>query len=371
MKPIKILEVIRQGEIGGGESHVIDLIEGFDKQKIEPVVLAFTDGHMIKTLRKQGIKCYVIHTRKAFDFRIYREIEYIIREENIELIHAHGSRAASNMLWSSLKTKLPMLYTVHGWSFHQDQNPFVYQLRALSEKLICHFCKEVICVSDNNLQTGKKTFGLNKGIVIENGVNLKRFNTESTPISIREKLGIREDEFIVGFVGRITLQKSPLDFVNSIAIAHQSSPKVKGLIVGEGDMKEDMMKYITQKGLQHCIYVTDFRTDIPQVLQAMDVFCLPSLWEGLSIALLEAMSMRKALVVTPTDGTREVIKHRHNGLIVGFNQPDLLAKAYLEYKDNTELKTTCSTNAFNLIKEKYNSQRVSDEVSTIYQTLLK
>lgn len=371
MKPIKILEVIRQGEIGGGESHVIDLIKGFKKKEIEPIVLAFTDGHMIKTLREDGFKCYVIHTRKAFDFRIYREIEQIIEEENIKLIHAHGSRAASNMLWSSLKTKLPMLYTVHGWSFHHDQNPFVYHLRAFSEKIICHFSKKVICVSDNNQQTGKEVFGLNKSIIIENGVNLNRFNADSTISSIRKELAIPKDEFIIGFVGRITLQKSPLDFIDSIAIAHKNNPQIKGLIVGEGDMKNEMISYIKNKGLDDCLYITDFRTDIPQVLQAIDVFCLPSLWEGLSIALLEAMAMRKPVVVTPTDGTREVIRHRYNGLIVGFNQPDLLAKAYMEYKDNTELRTTCSANAFSLIKEKYNCQRVSDEVSNIYQTMLK
>lgn len=370
MRPIKILEVIRQGEIGGGESHVIDLIAGFDRNEITPVVLAFTDGHMIMTLREHGIKCHVVHTHKAFDFHIRKQIERIIEKEQIELIHAHGSRAASNMLWSSLKTKIPMLYTVHGWSFHQEQNPVIYRLRALSEKLICHYSKEVICVSDNNLESGKEAFGLEKGTVIENGVNLKRFDASLPPSYVRKELGIPADEFIVGFAGRITLQKSPVDFVDSIAKAHQADPKIKGLLVGEGDMKQEVVKHIDKKGLQDCIYFTDFRTDIPQVLQAMDVFCLPSLWEGLSIALLEAMAMKKAVVVTPTDGTRELIRHRHNGLIVGFNQPEKLAEAYLEYKNNDELKSFCEMNALHLIEEKYDSQRVSDSVSTIYKNLL-
>lgn len=370
MKPIKILEVIRQGEIGGGESHVIDLIAGFDRKKVEPVAMAFTDGHMIETLRNMGVKCHVIHTQKAFDFKIQKQIEKIIKEEEMDLIHAHGSRAASNMLWTSIKCRIPMVYTVHGWSFHQDQHPIVYKLRAISEKIICHYSKEVICVSDNNFQSGKETFGLKKGLVIDNGVNLKRFDATLVKSNVRQELGIDKEDFIVGFIGRVTLQKSPLDFVKSIACAHQKDHRIKGLMVGEGDMKKEVLTYVHEHKLENCIYLTDFRMDVPQVLMAMDVFCLPSLWEGLSIALLEAMAMGKALVVTPTDGTRGLIDHRKNGLIVDFKQPEKLTEAYMTYRENEELKRTCGNNAMRLVKEKYNSQRVSDEVTAIYQTLL-
>lgn len=369
MKPIKILEVIRQGEIGGGESHVIDLIAGFNRKEIEPVAMAFTDGHMMETLRNMGVKCHVVHTKRAFDMKVRKEIEKIIKDEQIDMIHAHGSRAASNMLWLSRKMKLPMIYTVHGWSFHQDQNPVVYRLRALSEKLICHYSKEVICVSDNNLQTGKEVFGLKKGTVIENGVNLKRFDYQHTENSIRKEFGIGEDEFVIGFIGRVTLQKSPIDFVKSIAHANRKDQNIKGLLVGEGDMKKEVADYIEKHHLEHCIYLSDFRTDVPRVLKAMDVFCLPSLWEGLSIALLEAMAMKKPIVVTPTDGTRELIEERKNGLIVDFNQPEKLADAYLLYKNNEELKQTCSENALKLIQDNYDSQRVSDAVSDIYKKL--
>lgn len=370
MKTIKVLEVIRQGEIGGGESHVLDLIAGLNKEEIEPVALAFTDGHMISTLRKQGIKCYVVQTQKAFDPKVQHQIREIIDIENIKLIHAHGSRAASNMLWNAIRTKIPMVYTVHGWSFHQDQNSFIFRLRAWSEKLICHFCQKIICVSESNLLSGKETFGLSKGDVIENGVNLKRFDADNQDQSIREKLGIKKDDFIVGFIGRITLQKSPFDFVDSIEAAHKKDKNIKGLLVGEGDLKKEVITYIQKKKLDDIIYTCDFRTDVPRILQAMDIFCLPSLWEGLSIALLEAMAMRKAIVVTPTDGTRELIENGKNGLIIEFNQPEKLAEAYLIYKNNKELKQTCENNARELVKEKFDSQRVSDAVSQIYKELL-
>lgn len=372
MKPIKVLEVIRQGEIGGGESHVLDLISGFDRNEVEPVAMAFTGGHMIETLEKQGVKCHVVCTQKAFDLGIQEKITRIIREEGIELIHAHGSRAASNLIWAARKTHLPMVYTVHGWSFHQDQNRLIYKLRAWSEKLICSNSKQVICVSESNRQSGVENFGLNRKCrVIENGINLNRFNAARQLEDLREVFHIARHEFIIGFIGRITLQKAPLDLVKAIAIAHAANPDIKGLLVGEGDMEEEVRDYIRKEGLEDCFYLSGFRTDVPEVLKAMDVFCLPSLWEGLSIALLEAMAMEKAIVVTPTDGTREIMEDHTNGLIVPYNQPRKLAEAFLEYERDRALKDMCGRNARRLIKERFDSQRVSQEVTNIYKNILK
>ena len=369
METIKVLEVIRQGQIGGGESHILDLIAGFDRKYIEPIVMAFTSGHMIDTLTAQGITCYVIETQKAFDIKVQKEIKEIIRKENIQLIHAHGSRAASNMLWTSLRLNLPMIYTVHGWSFHQDQPKPVQWARAMSEKLICKLSKQTICVSESNRQSGIKAFGLKNCTVIENGINLKRFDSNGTYSNIREELSIAQNDFIVGFIARITLQKNPLTFIKSIAIAHKENPQIKGLIIGEGDMEKDIKKYIKDNRLEKCIYTSPFRTDIPDILNAIDVYCLPSLWEGLSIALLEAMAMKKPIVVTPTDGTKEFIIHKKNGWIVDFNNPEELADSYIQYLKNPQWMHSHGEAARSIVKEKFNSQRVSDEVCDIYKNI--
>ena len=85
-------------------------------------------------------------------------------------------------------------------------------------------------------------------------------------------------------------------------------------------MEEETKAALSLYGLEKHIRTSPFRSDVPDVLHAIDVFCLPSLLEGLSIALLEAMAMKKALVVTPTDGTKEVITHQQSGLIVDFGK---------------------------------------------------
>lgn len=367
---INVLEVIRQGQVGGGESHLLDLIAGFD-ERVNPIVLAFTGGQMIDELTRRGVRCYVINTAHPFDIRITKQIKKLILDENIQLIHAHGSRAASNVAFIARKLHIPMVYTVHGWSFHQDQSFLIKSLRAWSEKIICKLSRKVICVSESNWITGQETFGLKNALVIENGINLKRFNPDGNRKDLRKEFGFTEDDFVIGFVSRITLQKAPLDFVKSIAIAHQKDARIKALLVGEGDMEEETKEAIRQNGIEEYIRTSPFRNDVPDVLHAINVFCLPSLWEGLSIALLEAMAMKKALVVTPTDGTREVITHQESGLIADFGQPEELAECYLTYLHYPEWIESYGNAAMAVIQERFDSRRVSQQVTEVYYDILQ
>lgn len=371
MGKIRVLEVIRQGEIGGGESHVMDLVTGFNKDVVIPIVLAFTHGNMIEVLSEQGIQCHVIETQSAFDYKVQHQIIELIRQENIDVVHAHGSRAASNVLWPAKRLGKPLVYTVHGWSFHQDQPFLVQKLRALSEKFICKCSKEVICVSESNRISGEKAFGLHKCRVIENGVNLCRFNYQNVYENIRLEFGFSDNDIIVALIARITLQKDPLNFVEAIAKAHEKNPRIKGVIIGEGDMKSEIDDYILRHQMDEYIHTFPFRTDIPRVLNAIDIYCLPSLWEGLSIALLEAMAMKKPVIVTPTDGCKELIVNGENGLVVNFRSPEDIAMACLQYASTSTLMKQCTEKAFQMVNQRFNAQRVSDEVCMIYKTILK
>lgn len=367
MKKIKVLEVIRQGQIGGGESHLLDLVTFLDKERFEPVCLSFTSGEMINRLGSLGIRCYVIDTLKPFDLKIQRQIVDLISREQIEIIHAHGSRAASNMIWPAKKLHIPLVYTVHGWSFHDDQGKLERTLRQWSEKLICSLARRVICVSQSNADTGRKCFGLKDAVVIENGINLVKFNPDGQFADLRTSFGFSPDDFVAGFIARCTKQKAPLDFLEAVRLAHVANSNIKGLFVGEGDMDAEVDAFIAAHQMSDYVYRSLFRTDVPDLLHCIDVYCLPSLWEGLSIALLEAMAMGKAIVATPTDGTKEVISHEDDGLLIPFSQPQALADALTRLRKDFVLCKQCGEHARQLVAQRFDAQRVSNVVSNIYQ----
>lgn len=369
MRKIRVLEVIRQGKIGGGESHLLDLFYYFDKEKIEPICLSFSNGEMILKLKKMGITCHVIDTDKPFDLKVQQRIIRILKDEDIQIVHAHGSRAASNVVYPIRQLRLPLVYTVHGWSFHNDQSFLVKTLRVWSEKLICHLADKVICVSQSNADTGQKAFGLKSAVVIENGVNLDRFNPESQFEDLRRVFGFAKSDFVAGFIARCTKQKDPLVFLEALKLAHHTNNQIKGLFIGEGDMDAEVDAFIESNQMHGYIYRSPFRTDVPDILNCIDVYCLPSLWEGLSIALLEAMAMKKAVVATPTDGTKEMIEHEKNGLIVPFDDPMAVAESICRFLTERQLKTTCSNAARQFVKERFDAKRVATSVQDIYNQL--
>src|SRR5688572_17567376 len=178
--PIKVLLAIRQGQVGGGESHVLELVQGFRKTHVTPVVLSFTPGEMIERLQELGAETHVIETTTPFDIRVWPKVKKLLKSIEPDIVHAHGTRAASNTFWPAKQLDLPLLYTVHGWSFHQGQGKMVYNARLYMEQFLTSQANLNICVSENNQREGKELFGLKKSMVIHNGVNLAKFNPDST-----------------------------------------------------------------------------------------------------------------------------------------------------------------------------------------------
>jgi glycosyltransferase involved in cell wall biosynthesis len=368
--PIKILITIRQGKIGGGESHVLELVKHLDRTQYEPIVLSFTDGPMIKTLNEWGVKTHVIYTEQPFNVFVWKKVYRFLVEQNVKLIHAHGTRANSNVFWAAKKLRLPIIYTVHGWSFHQDQSYFVKKLREAGERLLTRCANITICVSTNNYQDGISRVGLKRSIIINNGIDLEKFNPRKKYNNLREELNIAADETLVGYIARITVQKDPHTFIMAIAEVLKSTSKVKFLVVGNGDLKESMVALAKKMNVESHVHFQDFRQDTPNVLSGIDIYCLPSLWEGLPIGLLEAMAMEKAVVATSVDGTKEVVKDGVSGVLIPKQSPTELSKAIIHLHENKQLIKQYGVNARKSVEEKFEVMRMVKAVEKVYGNLL-
>jgi glycosyltransferase involved in cell wall biosynthesis len=135
-------------------------------------------------------------------------------------------------------------------------------------------------------------------------------------------------------------------------------------------MDEDLDAYIQQHQMEDYLFRSPFRTDVPDLLHCIDIYCLPSLWEGLSIALLEAMAMRKAIIATPTDGTKEVIRHEENGLLIPFDDNSALADSISRFYHDSLLMKRCCESALQFVSERFSAKCVADSVMSIYDNLL-
>ena len=366
---LRVLQAIRQGTIGGGETHVMSLVQTLNKELYTPIVLSFTHGPMVEQIEKMGIKAYVIPTEKPFNVLKWAQVKKLMEDEKIDLLHAHGTRAASNTFWAAKQLGLPIIYTVHGWSFHIDQNPLVMKSRQLGEKWLLKYSDSTICVSESNLKDGLSFSKMDGTVVIKNGIDLQTYNPLRVLNDIKAELGIPKEMVLVGYIARITAQKDPLTLVRAIALIPSSLP-LMFLLVGDGDLKPAVVQLAKDLKVSSRILFLDARQDIPEILQAIDIYCLPSLWEGLSIGLLEAMSMGKAVVATAIDGTKEVVKNNINGLLIPPNAPDRLAEVLIELAIDSELRLALGSAARQTIQNEYSLEVMTRGIEHVYQKTL-
>ena len=369
---IKVLECIRQGQIGGGESHLLSLVQNLDRSRFNPIVLSFTDGPMIEKMKELRVSTQVIHTTKPFDFFKWKAIKKFIKDNQVDIVHAHGTRANSNVLWPASSLHIPVIYTVHGWSFHQDQNLLVKKMRILGEKYLTSKSDINISVSVSNQQSGKNYLRKFNSVVINNGIDQKKFDPTRQYKKIREALNIPESDILVLFIARFTAHKQPLSLIRAFQIAVQSYPQMHLLMVGDGDQKKEAEALIANNEIKNKITLQGFRQDVPDLLAAADIFVLPSLWEGLPIGLLEAMAMGKAVIASKVDGTMEIVKDGENGILI--ETDDLvpaLANALVKLSHDGPLRMQFGKKAVETIGNRFTADAMTRKIEEIYKRLVQ
>lgn len=368
---IRILECIRQGQIGGGESHLLSLVENLDKNIYDPIVLSFTDGPMIDRLKTLNIRVHIIPSNKPFDFKVWNKVKQLMTDEKIDLVHAHGTRAHSNVFRAARSLQKPLAYTIHGWSFHVDQPFLIKKIRIAGEKFLVSRSDLNISVSVSNQKTGKDTITGFESVVINNGIDQQKFNADGQYADIRKELNIPDQATLLLFLARFTGHKQPLVLLKAFEKALQQNPDLYLLMVGDGDEKQQALDIVKKAGIGNRVIFQNFRQDVPDVLAAADIFVLPSLWEGLPIGLLEAMSMGKAIIASDVDGTTDIIEHMQNGYLIGLNDMNKeLPSAILSMADDAALQKQLGTKARETVKHNFNAADMTRKIEAQYQKLL-
>lgn len=370
-KKIKVLQAIRQGKVGGGESHILSLVKHIDKTIFEPVVLSFTDGQMITELNHTGIDNFVIPSEKAFDFSTWNKVKKLMQQEQVDLVHIHGTRATSNIYWAARKLGLPVVYTIHGWSFHDDQSLPVKKARILFEQWITKKTDCNISVSASNQKTGRDNISNFSSTVVYNGIDVEHFSpVNAERKSLRKELNIPADAFVFSFIGRTTIQKNPLGLIKAFKRIKEVNPKALLLMVGDGELKEAAVQLVKELGLENHVVFEGFRSDVADILFSSDVYCLPSLWEGFPIGLLEAMAMAKPVIATKVDGSSEIIHHKKNGLLIEPQRDEVLTGAMLELMNNEALRNELGKAARQTVTNNFDVCKMTRQIENIYTNIL-
>jgi len=323
MQRINLLYVITKLELGGAQKQLLTLIRHLDKKRFHLFLFTAKDGLLLpEALSINGLTikksiCLERPINPLKDLLALIEIHRFIKKNNIEIVHTHSSKAGilGRLAARLAKVKI-IIHAVHGWSFN-DYQPRVERLFFIwLERLSARFSDKLIVASNYDRQKGLDNHigRENKYTLIHYGIDYTEFNIREQ--NIRKELRIDANDLVVGMVSCFKPQKSPQDFIKLAFLVSKALPNVKFLLVGDGILHGKIEKLIHKFNLQKQVILTGWRRDIPRILSAIDIFVLTSLWEGLPIAVLEAMASNKPVISTDTGGVREVITEGKSGFLV-------------------------------------------------------
>jgi glycosyltransferase involved in cell wall biosynthesis len=340
--PIRVLHPITRLVVGGAQENTMLTAQLLDPTRWQVDVVSGpqtgSEGSLIETVRERGIPLIiepslVREVNPLQDLRALFRLARLMRQKRYAIVHTHSSKAGIVGRWAAKLAGVPVIvHTVHGWGHHDRQHPLVRAYYIWLEKLTLPITDKLIVVSPLNTEKG-----LADGIgqpedytVIRSGIELDRFgHPQVDRATTRASWGIPLDAPVVGTVTRLSAQKAPLDFVRSAAQILAAIPNVYFLVVGDGPMRAEVEQLAKELGLAERLILTGLRRDVPELLAAMDIFALSSLWEGLPRVLPQAMASGLPVVATATDGSVEAVADGVNGFLVPPGQPDMMADALI------------------------------------------
>lgn len=327
MKP-RVLISLATSCLGGPGKGLLQFLRSGGLDGCWPVVVDFVtatgpDSEYARTMRAAGVEVAGLNQRWRFDPGLLAQAETLVRRENFQLLQSHGYKSHVLCAWLALRTGLPWIAFVHGWT---AENLRMRGYRLL-EMGVVGLATRVVAVSEG---LGRRLPGFvrRKMAIIPNAVDPREAET-GTGGDARVRFGIADDALVAGVVGRLSPEKGQLHFVRALDHVRRRIPRVTGLLVGDGQDLSRLRIEAARLGLADNIIFAGHVREMADVYRAMDLVVLPSESEGMPNVALEAMVFGKPVVATRVGGVPEVVVDGETGLVVPSGDPRALGEAMI------------------------------------------
>ncbi|MHC0066575.1 glycosyltransferase family 4 protein [Nostoc sp. UIC 10890] len=359
------------------------------------VEIACSPGLEVEQLQQQG---YIVHPIKIdrrisplLNLRSIYQLTRLIQKNQYDLVHVHTPIAAVlGRIAAKLAGVKRIVYTAHGFPFHDQSSLSQYRFYFIVEKLAAFITDLILTQNHEDIATAKK-LGLcppEKVCYLGNGVDIDRFKCVGVARrrhrlnlahqnQLRKSLDIPDSRnLIIGTIGRITRKKGSEYLIEATAKLLPHFPNLQVLVIGSQldtdpePFQAELIKKIHSLGIEQHITLTGKRQDIPELLGLLDIFVLPTFThEGLPRSILEAMSMSLPVVTTDIRGCREAVIHGKTGLIVPPQNSQKLAEALGILLSNYELRQAYGQASRERVEVKYDEELVFARLSKYYEEL--
>jgi len=369
-RKIHVLHVVDSLRVGGLENGVVNLINALDEDMFQNSICCLrTTGGLEKRLRDPGVKVFELH-QKLKD-NLFLRMRKILVDEKVDILHSNGYGTFLDSVVGAHLAGTPFLvHCIHG-IYWRDMGKMKFRRRLL-QRLLSLRTHKLYAVADYLREYYIRIVGVSARRIstIYNGVDLETYAPRDQEARRKEKakLGFSPGEVLIGSVGTLYWVKNPETFLEAAALVLNKRNDVSFLWVGDGPLKEKLQARAKELGLEKKALYLGSRDDVPNVLAALDVFVLPSISEGLSYSILEAMASSLPVVATDVGGNSELIRDGESGYLIPPRSPKILADVLLKLVSQEELRVSLGRRARHRVEEKYSFRKMVQSYQQMYLT---
>lgn len=362
-----VAHVVHSLGIGGLENGVVNLVN-WSTPGLRHVIVCMTGDGAFRARLRPGVEVFALGKRSGHDVRTFLELVRCLRRIRPQVVHSRNWGTFDAVLAARLAGVAAVVHGEHGRDFAdpEGRDPRRNRLRRLLAPLVSRF----VTVSEDLYRWLVRGVGVSarKVVTIHNGVDTTRF-APTDRSAARGALGLSPERPLVGTVGRLDPVKDQAGLIRAFARLRDRDGDAALVIAGDGPCRDELVGLVSSLGLGDHAFLLGERLDIPRVLAALDLFVLPSIAEGMSNTLLEAMATGLPIVATRVGGNPELVEDGVNGILVPRQNPDALASAIGRYLGDARLRAVHGDASRRRAVERFGLDRMCADYGRLYQRL--
>ena len=376
--PVKVLHVHTLPVISGSGLNTFLSMKGQHEAGFDVELACAPGGPLLGLVEKNGIavhrlKYMVWALNPVHDLLAVPELCRLMRRSGYAVVHTHNSKAGFLGRLAARLAGVPVIvHTIHGFAFHDKEPRWKQALYRALERLAAGWCDKLILISQPLVEWAKKErIGKPSQMVkIYSGVDLDAFRKPADSIALRRSFGLSPDEVIVGEVAKLWEGKGHDVLMQAIASVASRCPKIRLMLIGEGALRSALEQSAKRLSIAERVIFTGFREDIPALTQLLDIAVLPSLFEGMGRAIIEAQAAGKAVIGSRVGGIPDLIEDGKTGLLVPAGNSEALARAIEQLYHDGELRTRMGLTSQQAVDARFDIRTMNRQILRVYDELL-
>ena len=365
MKKFRILHTESSHGLGGQEYRVLSEAKAMGLRGHQVVIAAPGKSQLIRLAKQEGIHCESIPVGISGWGRLVPLFLKLLVKHKVQIVHTHGSQDS----WmASLAGRLSSYRPVIVRTRHKS-TPISVSFR---HDVLYRFLPHVVTTTGETVRQQlieQNRLNPDSVVSIPTGVDMMRFHSGASDMAFKEALGIKVEQPVVGTISFLRPEKGLNVLIDAVSLLRKEFSQVCCLIVGTGQEHQKLLEQIRQQKLDGVVIFTGFREDIPELLNVMDVFVLPSLEEGMPQSLLQALAMERAVVASAVGGVPEIVQEGKTGLLVSPRDSVALAEKVGSLFRHPDQGKVLGQAGHRFIKQEHSMEAMVTKTEQLYSSL--